>query len=150
MTEKFTKLYESIMVGLTTEPLDPALFYYGPTIDLVGPDVAYEVGPDLGSELNKATVRYYNDKTGKGKLTNPKHSRNLKIRQYEDQLMLLPINDLKKLTKNLGLPKFEDPHIMIKNIHALLGSDPNEWKVIGEFIDIFDVDNLQFHKGDKK
>jgi hypothetical protein len=126
---KFDKLYESYR---------PIKSYDPPQLNLHGPHITQNVGKDIGYELNSDHVDEYKYTDNGGKVTND-FSRNLKVRQYIEQLGKLPDEDLRLISNFLGIPMMssETPRKdILDNIVNMIGENPKTWEfALGEFLE---------------
>jgi hypothetical protein len=125
MTNKFDKLYENIKVGFPISVQNPSR------------EVPYAVGYDMGQELNDERLAHVDDLINdNGRLTNPYHPTNLKVRSYMNQLKVMSTNELIRLSQLLGMQHAEVHHNddIINAIVNHLGENPENWKVLSPYI----------------
>lgn len=129
MTKKFDELYntvcENIKVGFPISVQNPSR------------EVPYTVGYDMGQELNDEQLALIADLIDdNGRLTNPYHPLNLKVRNYMNQLKAMSHMELSRLGELIGM-KDAGVHNDDNIINAIvnhLGEDPENWKVLSPYI----------------
>jgi len=129
MTKKFDDLYktvcENIKVGFPISVQNPSR------------EVPYTVGYDMGQELNDEHLAHIADLiNNNGRLTNPHHPLNLKVRSYMNQMRNMSHMELSRLAELIGM-RHADVHHDERLIDAVvnhLGENPENWKVLSPYI----------------
>jgi hypothetical protein len=125
MTNKFDELYENIKIGFPISVQNPSR------------EVPYTVGYDMGKELNDEELAFVADIIDdNGRLTNPYHPTNVKVRSYANQLHGMDRAELVKIAGMLGIKHAEVHHNddIVRGIINHLGEDPKNWKVLSPYI----------------
>ena len=125
MTNKFDELYENIKVGFPISVQNPSR------------EVPYAVGYDMGQELNDEELARVADLIhDNGRLTNPYHPLNLKVRNYMNQMKAMSHMELSRLGELIGMKDasvHQDDQILQAIVNHL-GENPENWKVLSPYI----------------